>query len=186
MCVHALEDSPATLEPAHDGREERPGGGPGHPADLPILSVRETPDVADLPEGFDLASHWRRTQADFHARLHPEEALVRLSARGAARLTGAQARALTATGEPDPELPGWTRAVLPIESADHAEAQFLALATEAEVLSPPALRTRVGATLAAMAARYADGPRVGDTDAGGAPWRTRPRPTARPGPGPRS
>lgn len=120
-----------------------------------ILRVTGTAEEAEPPEGFDLAAHWQRTQADFHARLHPEEAVVRLSARGAARLTGAQARALAATGEPDPELPGWTRAALPIESAALAEAQFLSLGAEAEVLFPPALRDRVRSTLAAMAARYA-------------------------------
>ncbi|MEV7524935.1 WYL domain-containing protein [Streptomyces sp. NPDC091371] len=119
-----------------------------------ILRVAETGEVAELPEGFDLAEHWRRAQADFHERLHPEEALVRLSARAAAQLTGAQARALAANGEPDPELPGWTRAVLPIESEPHAQAQFLALAEDAEVLAPPALRARIKASLAAMAARY--------------------------------
>ncbi|MEW2136945.1 WYL domain-containing protein [Streptomyces sp. NPDC005409] len=119
-----------------------------------ILSVTETARSAQLPDGFDLASHWRRTQADFHARLHPEEALVRLSPRAAAQLTGAQARALTATGEPDPDLPGWTRAVLPIESQSRAEAQFLALGAEAEVLSPPTLRTRIHTTLTTMTTRY--------------------------------
>ncbi|MBT2539255.1 WYL domain-containing protein [Streptomyces sp. ISL-44] len=120
-----------------------------------ILSVTETPETADLPEGFDLATHWRQTQADFHARLYPEEAEVRLSARAAARLTGAQSRALAATGHPDPEIPGWTRATLPIESHTQAESQFLALGTEAEVLSPPALRTRIQTTLASMTSRYA-------------------------------
>ncbi|MCX5012508.1 WYL domain-containing protein [Streptomyces sp. NBC_00555] len=120
-----------------------------------ILSVTETTQTADLPEGFDLATHWRQTQADFHARLYPEEAEVRLSARAAARLTGAQSRALTATGHPDPEIPGWTRATLPIESHTQAESQFLALGTEAEVLSPPALRTRIQTTLASMTSRYA-------------------------------
>ncbi|UUU40714.1 helix-turn-helix transcriptional regulator [Streptomyces sp. NBC_00162] len=120
-----------------------------------ILSVTETTQTADLPEGFDLATHWRQTQADFHARLYPEEAEVRLSAHAAARLTGAQSRALTATGHPDPEIPGWTRATLPIESHTQAESQFLALGTEAEVLSPPALRTRIQTTLASMTTRYA-------------------------------
>ncbi len=120
-----------------------------------ILRVAETAEEAEPPEGFDLAAHWQRTQADFHARLHPEEAVVRLSARAAARLTGAQARALAATGEPDPELPGWTRATLPIESAAQAEGQFLSLGADAEVLLPTALRDRVRSALAAMAARYA-------------------------------
>lgn len=53
-----------------------------------ILSVRETAQECLLPEGFELAAHWRRTQEDFHARLYPQEAVVRLSPRGAAQLTG--------------------------------------------------------------------------------------------------
>ncbi|MFF1336455.1 helix-turn-helix transcriptional regulator [Streptomyces sp. NPDC058290] len=120
-----------------------------------ILSVRETAHECRLPEGFELAAHWRRTQEEFHARLHPEEALVRLSPRGATRLAGAQARALAADGTPDPELPGWTRAALPIESHAQAEEQFLALGADAEVLAPPALRTRIREALAAMSSRYA-------------------------------
>ncbi|MGW8778765.1 helix-turn-helix transcriptional regulator [Streptomyces sp. NPDC055796] len=119
-----------------------------------VLSVRETADRAEPPRGFDLAGYWQRTQEEFHARLHPEEALVRLSPRAAARLTGAQARAL-ATGAPDPELPGWTRALLPIESQEQAEEQFLSLGPDAEVLAPPTLRSRIRATLAAMTSRYA-------------------------------
>ncbi|MFF3020781.1 helix-turn-helix transcriptional regulator [Streptomyces sp. NPDC057939] len=119
-----------------------------------ILDVTAGDEGFELPEGFDLASHWRRSQADFHARLHPEEAVVRLSPRAAEQLTGAAARALAATGRPDPDVPGWIRAVLPVESPGRAEAQFLALAAEAEVLGPPALRARVRATLAAMTARY--------------------------------
>lgn len=119
-----------------------------------ILSVRETAQECLLPEGFELAAHWRRTQEDFHARLYPQEAVVRLSPRGAAQLTGAQARALAAGGAPDPELAGWTRAVLPIESEEQAQAQFLALGPDAEVLSPPPLRARIRATLAAMTSRY--------------------------------
>lgn len=119
-----------------------------------ILSVTETTETVDLPEGFDLAAHWRRTQEDFHARLYPEEAEVRLSPAGAARLTGVQARALTTTGTPDPDLPGWTRALLPIESHTHAESQFLSMGPDAEVLSPPHLRSRIRASLAVMTSRY--------------------------------
>ncbi|MFD9412837.1 helix-turn-helix transcriptional regulator [Streptomyces sp. NPDC059989] len=133
------------------------GGGPESPRTYridQILSLRETTEEAEPPDGFDLAAHWRRTQADFHARLHPEEALVRLSPRAAAHLTGPQARALTTTGTPDPELPGWTRAVLPIESQDQARSQFLSLGPEAEVLSPPALRSAITSALATMTARY--------------------------------
>ncbi|MFI5865218.1 helix-turn-helix transcriptional regulator [Streptomyces sp. NPDC051546] len=131
-----------------------------------ILAVHETDEECALPDGFELAAHWRRTQAEFHERLHPEEAEVRVSARAATRLTGVQARALAATGTPDPELPGWTRAVLPIESQEHAEAQFLELGTEAEVLAPPALRRRIGAAAAATAARYGAAPAGGPDGTG--------------------
>ncbi|MFF1415166.1 helix-turn-helix transcriptional regulator [Streptomyces sp. NPDC058289] len=131
-----------------------------------VLAVRETDEECALPDGFELASHWRRTQAEFHERLYPEEAEVRVSARAAARLSGAQAGALATTGIPDPELPGWTRAVLPIESQDHAEAQFLELGAEAEVLAPPALRRRIGAAAAATAARYGTAGAGAATEAG--------------------
>ncbi|MFF3862352.1 helix-turn-helix transcriptional regulator [Streptomyces sp. NPDC002209] len=124
-----------------------------------ILAVRETAQECRLPEGFELAAHWRRTQEEFHARLHPQEAVVRLSARGAAQLTGVEARALAAGGTPDPERAGWTRAVLPVESHEQAQARFLALGPDAEVLSPPRLRARVRNALAATAALYADGGR---------------------------
>lgn len=159
--VAAPAADPATAAPGPDS-----AAAPGAPAPAgppytyrvdQILAVRETDEECVLPDGFELASHWRRTQAEFHERLYPEEAEVRVSARAAARLTGAQARALAATGTPDPELPGWTRAVLPIESQDHAEAQFLGLGAEAEVLAPPALRRRIAAAAAATAARYGNG-----------------------------
>ncbi|MFE3560398.1 helix-turn-helix transcriptional regulator [Streptomyces sp. NPDC059193] len=119
-----------------------------------VLSVTRTALTAELPEGFDLAEHWRRTQEDFHARLYPEQAEVRLSPRAASLLTGPQARALTTTGHPDPDRPGWTRATLPIESHTQAESQFLSLATDAEVLSPPSLRARIQTTLSQLTARY--------------------------------
>ncbi|WP_405490242.1 helix-turn-helix transcriptional regulator [Streptomyces sp. NBC_00096] len=142
-----------SAEPAGEGAAAAPSGPYTYRVDQ-VLAVRETGGECVLPEGFELAAHWRRTQAEFHERLHPEEAEVRVSARGAARLTGAQAKALAATGTPDPELPGWTRAVLPIESQAHAEAQFLELGPEAEVLAPLPLRHRIGTAAAATAARY--------------------------------
>ncbi|MGW0364267.1 helix-turn-helix transcriptional regulator [Streptomyces sp. NPDC002990] len=140
--------------PEGPGGSGRPTGPLTYRVDQ-ILGVTETTEEFELPDGFDLAAHWRQSQADFHARLHPEEAVVRLSPRAVDRLSGLQARAVTATGTPDTELPGWTRAVLPIESAQHAQAQLLALGPEAEVLSPPALRAAIRTALTAMAARYA-------------------------------
>ncbi|MEU8515574.1 WYL domain-containing protein [Kitasatospora sp. NPDC048722] len=120
-----------------------------------ILELTETDEEFTIPDDFSLASHWRGHEADFHARLHRGEALVLLARGAAARLGSAAARAAEATGTPEPD--GRTRAVLPIESLDHAHAAFLALGTDVEVLAPPALRARLAATARALADRYADG-----------------------------
>ncbi|WTU53222.1 WYL domain-containing protein [Streptomyces sp. NBC_00057] len=107
------------------------------------------------PENFDLAGHWERHQADFHARLHQAEALVRIAPHATSHLMGAAARALADSATPDPD--GWIRAVLPIESLDHAHGVFLALGENVEVLGPPELRAAVAATVRALAMRYASG-----------------------------
>ncbi|MFF6773249.1 helix-turn-helix transcriptional regulator [Streptomyces sp. NPDC012637] len=118
-----------------------------------ILGLTVTDEEAVVPEDFDLAAHWRAGQADFHRRLHQGEALVRISPRGAARLSGAAARALAENGTPEPD--GWTRATLPVEGPDHAHDTLLALGTEVEVLAPEDLRARIAATVRTLAARYA-------------------------------
>lgn len=120
-----------------------------------ILELTETDEEFTIPDDFSLASHWRRHEADFHARLHRGEALVLLAPDAAARLGTTSARAAEATGAPEPD--GRTRAMLPIESLDHAHAAFLALGTDIEVLAPPELRARLAATARALADRYADG-----------------------------
>ncbi|MGA5420048.1 helix-turn-helix transcriptional regulator [Streptomyces lavendulocolor] len=132
----------------------RPGGsGPRTYRVDRILRLTVTEDGFGVPDDFDLAAHWRAYQRDFHARLHRDEALVRLSPRGVTRLTGAAARAAAAAGTPDPD--GWTRALVPVESMDRAHDQFLALGADAEVLGPPELRARLAATARALADRYA-------------------------------
>ncbi len=97
-----------------------------------------------FPPDFDLATYWEAYQADFLARLHRGEAIVLLTPDAASRLN--------ATGSPEPD--GRIRAVLPIESVDHAHGTFLAMGTDVEVLTPPELRTRLAGTIQALAARY--------------------------------
>jgi hypothetical protein len=92
------------------------------------ISVRE--EFAP-PGDFDLAGYWRSYQADFYARLYGDEAVVRLAPLAASGLTGAAARALAETGVEEPD--GWVRAVLPIESLDHALRTFLRLGADVEV-----------------------------------------------------
>ncbi|MFF9852087.1 helix-turn-helix transcriptional regulator [Streptomyces litmocidini] len=117
-----------------------------------ILALTVTDEEAEIPAGFDLVAHWRAGQEDFHRRLHRDEAVVRISPRGAARLTGTAARALAATGAPEPD--GWTRATLPVESPEHAHDTFLGLGAEVEVLAPEDLRDRIAATVRTLAERY--------------------------------
>lgn len=118
-----------------------------------ILELESQGEEFSPPADFDLAAYWQRYQADFVARLHRGEAVVRLSPAAAARLTGAAARALAETGVREED--GWTRAVLPIESEDRALAEFLSLGTGAEVLEPRSLRSRIAATARDVASRHA-------------------------------
>ncbi|NXY95304.1 YafY family transcriptional regulator [Streptomyces sp. BR123] len=120
-----------------------------------ILGLTVTDEECVPPAGFDLAAHWEQAREDFRARLYRGQAEVRLSPRGVTRLNADDAAAVAAGGGPDPERDGWTRAVLPVESPEHAVAAYLALGTDIEVLGPPELRTLIADTAAAVAAQYA-------------------------------
>ncbi|MBE1606564.1 WYL domain-containing protein [Actinopolymorpha pittospori] len=118
-----------------------------------ILDLAVLPEEFEPPPDFDLADYWRRYQADFHARLHQGEALVRVAPRAAAGLSGAAGRALADNGTTEPD--GWIRAKLPIESLDQAHGVFLALGADIEILEPAELRARLAETVRALAFRYA-------------------------------
>lgn len=118
-----------------------------------ILAATGTDEPCEPPDGFELAAYWRSYEAEFHARLHRGEATVRLAPGAAVRLSSAAERAATATGVVEPD--GWTRAVVPIESVEHAHGAFLALGADVEVLAPTELRSRIAATARALATRYA-------------------------------
>ncbi|WP_217239122.1 YafY family protein [Streptomyces sp. AC555_RSS877] len=111
-----------------------------------ILQLTPSSEEFTLPDHFDLAAYWTAYQRDFHARLQQGEAVVRLA-------PGVQlARQTVAGGHTDDE--GWTVATVPIESLDHAHAEFLCLGTGVEVLEPPELRARIARTVAELAERY--------------------------------
>ncbi|MGW3077950.1 MULTISPECIES: helix-turn-helix transcriptional regulator [unclassified Kitasatospora] len=107
-----------------------------------IVGLCDLAEEFTVPADFDLAAHWTGYLADFRARLHTGEALVRLTPEGARRL------GVPAGGD------GWTEARVPIESVDHAHGEFLRLGADVEVLEPAELRDRVAATVRALAARY--------------------------------
>ncbi|MFF2939625.1 helix-turn-helix transcriptional regulator [Streptomyces niveus] len=107
-----------------------------------ILEVHALEAEFAIPDGFGLAAYWSGYLADFRARLHTGDALVRLTPEGARRL------GVTPVGD------GWTEARVPIESVDHAHGEFLRLGTDIEVLAPAELRDRIAETVRALATRY--------------------------------
>ncbi|WP_461087004.1 helix-turn-helix transcriptional regulator [Streptomyces deserti] len=124
-----------------------------------ILDLTPREEEFTRPDGFDLAAYWRAYQRDFHGRLYRAEAVVRLAP--GTTLTGPAGEAVRRTGRMDED--GWTRATVPIESVDHAHAEFLRLGTGIEVLAPAALRARIARTAAELAERYGN-PRAAGGD----------------------
>jgi predicted DNA-binding transcriptional regulator YafY len=115
-----------------------------------ILAITVREEEFTPPEDFDLAGYWRSYQADFHARLHRDEA--RLAPLAASR---PHRGGRTGTGRDRGRRAGrpGTR-VLPIESLDHAPRMFLAMGADVEVLDPPELRERLAETVRVLASRY--------------------------------
>ncbi|MFI7130380.1 helix-turn-helix transcriptional regulator [Nonomuraea sp. NPDC050153] len=122
-----------------------------------ILDLHPLSEGFTRPDDFDLAAYWQGYLAEFEARLRRGEAVLRLSPRGMERLPdlmtpGVVTAARESAQPPDEE--GWTRVTVPIESIEHALAEFLRLGTDVEVLAPAELRDRMAATAAELAARY--------------------------------
>ncbi|RNG22384.1 helix-turn-helix transcriptional regulator [Streptomyces botrytidirepellens] len=108
-------------------------------------------------ETFDLPAFWEERAAQFARSILREEVTVRLTPEGARALPYVTDRtageeAVRSAGEPDSE--GRITVTLPVESADVAYAQLLALGPEAEVLAPPELRERFAAAARRMADLY--------------------------------
>ncbi|MET8277715.1 WYL domain-containing protein [Micromonospora sp. NPDC005174] len=123
-----------------------------------ILALTPLAEEFDRPADFDLPAWWREHVVRFRAQLHQDEATVRLSPAGRDRLreigSDPVVSAVDASAGP-PDARGWVTAVLPIESLTHAHGDLLRLGADVEVLSPVALRDRLAATAAGLAALYA-------------------------------
>lgn len=119
-----------------------------------ILELAVSDEEFSRPEDFGLAAYWTAYQRDFHDRLHQGEAVVRVAP--GAQLSGPAARAAETNARPDKD--GWIQATVPIESIDHAHAEFLRLGTDIEVLAPAELRERIARTAAELAERYGNSP----------------------------
>ncbi|MFI6262784.1 helix-turn-helix transcriptional regulator [Micromonospora sp. NPDC051006] len=122
-----------------------------------ILALTTLDEGFDRPADFDLSSWWRGHVQQFRARLHRDEATVRLSPAGRARLREVASDVVVAAVESSagpPDEAGWVTAALPIESLTHAHGDLLRLGAEVQVLAPTALRDRLAATAAALARLY--------------------------------
>lgn len=115
---------------------------------------------------FDLEAHWRGYLADFQQRLHPGQALIRVSAAGLKRMTGPLAAAATAAartgGVAGPD--GWITARVPIESVGQALGDFLRLGADIEVLEPAELRHQIAQTARDLVELYAARPAVASSN----------------------
>ena len=113
-------------------------------------------ETFERPADFDLEAFWTASTQRFEAEIFTGEARLRITRAGLKRLSylgATQARiAAEALATLDGEI---CEVVVPIESVDHAAADFLRLGVEAQVLEPPALRERMGRTATELAALYA-------------------------------
>jgi predicted DNA-binding transcriptional regulator YafY len=122
-----------------------------------ILALTTLEESFERAEGFDLAAYWERSVTDFLAGLHQGTATIRLSPAGRQRMrelmssTVIRATDETAAAAGDG---GWITAVVPVESADRAHADFLRLGDEVEVRDPPALRDRMRRTARSLSQMY--------------------------------
>ncbi|MEV0810083.1 WYL domain-containing protein [Micromonospora sp. NPDC050200] len=133
------------------------GHGPASYRVNQILDLTVLPETFTRPADFDLAAWWRTHVVDFRARLHRDEATIRVSPAGRARLREIGSEVVVAAAEAnagDPDADGWVTTVVPIESLTHAHGDLLRLGAQVEVLAPAELRDLLAETAAGLAALY--------------------------------
>jgi predicted DNA-binding transcriptional regulator YafY len=105
------------------------------------------------PEGFDLATFWEESAAQFRAHLPRYRMSARVRREVVPRLPfGGRFARVEETGEPDAE--GWVRVSLRFDVEEMACEFALGFGTQLEVLEPPALREKVTEAAKAVVAFY--------------------------------
>ncbi|MEO9139733.1 MAG: YafY family protein [Jatrophihabitans sp.] len=147
-------------DPADDGR------GPRTYRVSRVQAATPRDDMFERPTGFDLEDFWTEYQRGYADRVYRESAVVRVDeqARRWLFLLGSipAERAHAAMSKPD--VDGWARTVVPIESVRHARHSFMQLGEHLEVLEPLALRDAIAATADELVRRYASGGPAESTD----------------------
>jgi predicted DNA-binding transcriptional regulator YafY len=122
-----------------------------------ILGLADSGERFERAAGFDLPAYWASSVTDFRSRLQQGEATIRLSPAGRQRMRELMSSAVIEAADQtadDADERGWVTAVVPIESTDHALAEFLRLGADVEVLSPAGLRRRMQQTVRSLAELY--------------------------------
>ena len=122
-----------------------------------IVEAEITDEPLARPKGFDLAAHWDKSSRDYEVGLFREEAEVRLSPRGVAKLPmlGPYVTEVAAKSAAKPDKHGWIRCKLPIESISVGASDLIRLGDDVEILSPLALRDAIAARLSTLAKHHA-------------------------------
>lgn len=108
-----------------------------------VKAARVTDEpCAPRPEGFDLASWWAKSSAEFKSNLPRYFATLRAHPDAVWRLPfGGRFARVEKTGEVDGE--GWTRVEMRFQFEEEAAEFVLGFGPRVEVVDPPALRDRV-------------------------------------------
>ena len=123
-------------------------------SNIQTLTVED--ETFERPDDFGLEAFWSASTQRFEAEIFTSEARLRLTRAGLKRLSYLGAAQARIAAEALATLDGESCDVsVPIESVDHAAADFLRLGVEAQVLEPPELRERMRQTAARLAGLYA-------------------------------
>jgi predicted DNA-binding transcriptional regulator YafY len=110
-----------------------------------IQAFAATGQKFERPRDFDLVRFWTMSTRAYEIGVYRTRAVLRLSPLGLLRLdvlgSAVQQAARESAGPPGKD--GWVQVTLPIESIEQAATDFLRLGTDAEVLTPVALRRRL-------------------------------------------
>ena len=99
----------------------------------------------DYPAAFDIEAYWTQSAARYEEGLHPNRAEISLSPRGMAAMNEVLPPYMRGSAVIADEVDerGWRSVTLSVGSIEHAAIEILRLGTEAEVISPPELRSRL-------------------------------------------
>ncbi|TCC46381.1 transcriptional regulator [Kribbella capetownensis] len=111
-----------------------------------ILELTPTEEEFERSEGFDLAGFWQEHLDQFDQVRFTGQAVVRVSARLAAKMHDVSFPLLVkAVAAAEPAGDGSVTATVPIESIPNAAAAFCRFGNAVEVLEPPELRDELAA-----------------------------------------